>query len=105
MTTDDPRAILREDRALILVPNPLRLSADEDGGGDWTTDNAGDVEMHMSRGDYEKLVRQMPGPVHDFVTWLISLDDVEGQGAEDRRTVTMSQIIRKAKKAMGVQDE
>jgi len=101
MTTDDPRAILREDRALILVPNPKRLSAFEDGGGDWSSDYASDVEMHLSREDYDKLVRQMPGPVHDFLTWIISLDDVDGQGAEDRRTVTMSQIIRKAKTVMG----
>lgn len=102
MSRDEPRAILRDDRALILVPNPLRLSAYEHGGGDWITDNAGDVEMHLSTEDYLTLVQQMPSPVKDFVDWIIALDDVEGPGAEARRTVTMSNIIRRAKDAMGV---
>ncbi len=101
---DPPRVILRGDRALILVPNPLRLSAEEDGGGDWSTDNAHDVEMHVGMEDYLALVRQAPGPVKDFLDWIIALDDVEGPGAEARRTVTMSNIIRRAKHAMGRSD-
>lgn len=101
MTIVEPRVILRGDRALILVPNPLRLSADEHGGGDWSTDNANDVEMHVSMDDYLKLVRQAPGPVKEFMDWIIALDDVDGPGAEARRTVTMSNIIRRAKHAMG----
>ena len=33
--------------------------------------------------------------------WLVSLDDVEGPGADARRTVTLTQIINRARKALG----
>lgn len=45
-----------------------------------------------------------PEPVYDFVTWLASLDDPdpESQGFQDRRTVTLTQIVDRAKGVLGV---
>lgn len=42
------------------------------------------------------------GDLRDLAEWLVSLDDVEGPGAEARRTVTLTQIINRAREALGV---
>lgn len=98
MSRQEPRAIVRDDRALILVPEALRAETRQSFGGEFA-----EVELHLSSEDYRALVRQMPGEVHDFMAWIISLDDPdpESQGFADRRSVTMTQIIRRAKEAMG----
>ena len=36
----------------------------------------------------------------DLAEWLVSLDDVDGPGAEARRTVTLTQIINRARAAL-----
>lgn len=41
---------------------------------------------------------EVEGP-DQFINWLITLDDVEGQGAEERRSITLSQIIERARRA------
>ncbi|MBD3004804.1 hypothetical protein [Streptomyces sp. 5-10] len=41
------------------------------------------------------------GALLDFARWVISLDDVEGPGAEERRTVTLTKIIQRAREALG----
>ena len=98
MKHQPPTAILRDDRALILVPEALRVSTKQDYG-----DQTAEVELHLSREDYEALSRQMPGKVHDLLVWLVSLDDPdpESQGFQDRRTVTMTGIIQRARAALG----
>jgi len=40
--------------------------------------------------------------LRELADWLVSLDDVEGPGAEARRTVTLTQIINRAREALGV---
>jgi hypothetical protein len=50
----------------------------------------------------------VPNPdvqLREFAEWLVSLDEVEGPGAEARRTVTLTQIIQKARAALGSSDE
>lgn len=37
----------------------------------------------------------------DVCRWLVSLDDIEGPGADARRTVTLTQIINRARLALG----
>lgn len=100
MTHYEPRAILRDDRALIFVPEPLRVESSWDGG------HVADAEVHLTLDDYAALARQMPGEIHDFMEWIISLDspDPESQGFQDRRTTTMTDIIRKAREAMGTDE-
>lgn len=39
-------------------------------------------------------------PVEAFARWVVSLDDVDGPGAEERRTVTLNQIIERARDAL-----
>jgi hypothetical protein len=39
-------------------------------------------------------------PLVDLAEWLVALDDVEGPGAEERRTVTLNQIITRARIAL-----
>jgi hypothetical protein len=40
-------------------------------------------------------------PLDEMARWLISLDDVDGPGAQARRTVTLTQIINRARLALG----
>lgn len=40
----------------------------------------------------------------DVCRWLVSLDDVDGPGADDRRTVTLNQIINRARKALNTEE-
>lgn len=42
--------------------------------------------------------------VREFLSWLISMDDVEGIGFERRRSVTLNTIIERAKTVMGELD-
>lgn len=39
--------------------------------------------------------------VMELARWLIALDDIEGPGAEVRKTVTLTQIIERARAAVG----
>lgn len=107
MSHERPRVILRADKALILVPEPRWVAGEDGRDGDWGTDDTKNVELHLSTDDYVALTRQMPGLVHDFVAWVLTLDDPdpESQGFQDRRTATMTEIIRRAREAMGVQEE
>lgn len=40
----------------------------------------------------------------DLAKWLVSLDDIDGPGAEARRTVTLTQIVRRAREALGPEE-
>jgi hypothetical protein len=40
-------------------------------------------------------------PLVEMARWLTSLDDVDGPGAQARRTVTLTQIINRARLALG----
>lgn len=43
-----------------------------------------------------------PDPLRDMAEWLVSLDDPEDvDGREQRRTVTLDQIIARAREALG----
>lgn len=45
-------------------------------------------------------LRRERDPLRAFAEWLVSLDDPEGNGAEARRTVTLNQIITRARQAL-----
>lgn len=102
MSRETPRAILRKDRALILVSQPLYVAI-----SDTTNTTPMSVELHLSREDYDALARQMPGEVHDFLTWIISLDDPDpaSEGFQSRRVTTMTDIIRRAREAMQIGED
>lgn len=55
-----------------------------------------------ARGDYW---RDLVEPCERFTRWIISLDDQEGPGFEDRKVVTMAQIIGKAREALAQPEE
>lgn len=54
------------------------------------------------RGDFW---RDRLAPLEDFARWIVCLDDQEGPGFEARRTVTMAQIIGKAREALNLPGE
>jgi hypothetical protein len=43
--------------------------------------------------------------LEEFARWVAELDDPDGPGYEARRTVTMSQIIGRARQALGITEE
>ncbi|HEU4540402.1 MAG TPA: hypothetical protein VFR23_04685 [Jiangellaceae bacterium] len=50
--------------------------------------------------DMESLARELAiehDRAREVLAWLVSLDDAEGPGAEARRTVTLNQIIGRAR--------
>lgn len=54
------------------------------------------VRTGLTLGDVRAL-----GSLADLARWIVALDDVDGPGAEARRTVTLNQIIGRAREALG----
>jgi hypothetical protein len=54
------------------------------------------VRTGLTLGDVRAL-----GSLADFARWIVALDDVDGPGAEERRTVTLNRIIERARLALG----
>lgn len=44
-------------------------------------------------------------PLEEFARWIVSLDDPEGPGFEARKSVSMGQIIGKAREALALPEE
>lgn len=42
-----------------------------------------------------------PARLRDLAEWLVSLDDLTGPGTIDRRSVTLTRIIERAREALG----
>jgi hypothetical protein len=40
------------------------------------------------------------GGLADFARWIVALDDVDGPGADERRTITLNRIIERARQAL-----
>jgi hypothetical protein len=60
-------------------------------------------EMLPTGADVKPLV-QAPA-LRDFARWIVSLDDPDGQGFEARKSVSMAQIIGKAREALALPEE
>jgi hypothetical protein len=58
----------------------------------------------IARRHRERLQRER-NQLTDFARWLVSLDDVTGPGAEERRTVNLNQIINRARAALAEPNE
>lgn len=43
-------------------------------------------------------------PAEAFARWVVSLDDADGPGAEKRKTVTLNEIIRRARESLALED-
>lgn len=68
-------------------------------------DDFGDMTMHVGTSELlpvDATTRSVTlhRPLEDFAKWIVRLDDVTGPGSEERRTVTLTSIIRKAKEAL-----
>lgn len=51
---------------------------------------------------WEALLAQTADPLHALATWLVALDE---PGNQERATVTMTQIINRARAALGTTEE
>lgn len=49
----------------------------------------------------EKVADRRSDALVELAEWLVSLDDVDGPGSDARRTVTLTQIINRARAALG----
>lgn len=99
----EPRVYLREKVAVLTFPYVAHVVLYEEENPFDTRD----AEIHIPLEDYRALARSMPGEVVDFVKWIVSLDDPdpESEGFQDRRTTTLTDIIRRARKALDLPEE
>jgi hypothetical protein len=54
--------------------------------------------------DFLYLKPQERDPLTEFAEWIVALDDIDGPGAEARRTVTLNKIIERAREALDGND-
>ncbi|MER6605871.1 hypothetical protein ABT282_08120 [Streptomyces sp. NPDC000927] len=94
--SNDPETWMREQPLLVALARRIRGEAARPAETP-ETETLMETEIEMAaRIDGPRQYDRLVG----FAQWVVDLDDIDGPGAEERRTVTLTKIIEKAREAL-----